>query len=156
MLIQAYLQTIPNDLIVKQIDRDEIDPRTAFLITRYELLIEDGFNLPAINNTTTTGNLKENLTVFSLYHPREVQELLYDFADEHLHQENTLKEDYVERSVKEPRSLKTLIIIWVVIFMSVILVVVLLAGILSGNFSFTSAFSGILNILGLSINHAPN
>ena len=154
MLIHLYLQTIPNDSLVEEVREKDEDTRAIFLIVEYEALIEDGFNLPAITNTTTLGDLKDNLTKFSMYHPREMQEILYDFADKFLPNETTLREDYVTKGPKEPRSLKQIIIIWVVALFSAIVLIVLLAGILSGNISFTSIFNSILNIFGLAINHA--
>lgn len=142
MTVKNYLKTIPNNIIISTIDRDTVDERIVYLIDEYEVMIDEGYNLPAIDDTTTTGQLKDYLTEFSLTHPDEVRDLLLDFADKYLPNAHGLHEKRKDITDKQTSNIFK---IWFTVFFSFLLIVLLIGGIVTGNFSFTDGFTSIMN-----------
>ena len=149
MTVQNYLKTVPNDIVISTMDRDLVNERVLYLVDEYESMIDEGYNLPAIDDTTTTGQLKDNLNEFSLTNPQEVREFLLDFADNFLAKTPELKEKKKEITDKQT---KHMYITYLLGFFSMLLIVMVIGGLITGAFSFTTAFTSIMNFFGSLVN----
>lgn len=148
--VDRYLKTIPNDLIISTMDRDNTDERVLYLIQEYESLIEQGYNLPAIESTTTTKQLKEALGEFGEKEGEIVEEILEVFAH------NYLPKAYKRKKREELGQFhfKGLMIFSGFMLFAVVIVVVLVYGVITNSLdpnsilgSFAKAIAQILGLI---------